>query len=59
MNYWVVFKIKNGRFIYVSGINEYGNPTHTEIVSEAWKFYNFHIAMSYFNLGYTISKRYS
>ena len=58
MNYWVVFKIKNGKFIYVSGTDEYGNPTHTEIVSEAWKFYDFNIAMSYFNLGYAISKRY-
>ena len=56
-DYWLVFKIKNGRYIYVSGTDEYGYPTHTEIVSEAWKFYNFDTAMSYFNLGYAVVKR--
>ena len=59
MTYWVAYKIENGKFIYVSGTDECGYPTHTVIVSEAWKFYNFNIAMSYFNLGYAIAKHYS
>jgi hypothetical protein len=58
MNYWVVFKIKNGCFFYVSGTDEFGYPTHTTVEEEAWKFNNFNTAMSYFNLGYTIEKKY-
>lgn len=58
MNYWVVFKIKNGRFLYISNTDENGYPEHTEIASEAFKFYDFNVAMSYFNLGYTVAKRY-
>ena len=57
MNYWVVFKINNGRFLYISGTDEYGYPKHTEIEAEAWRFKNFNTAMGYFGLGYTISKR--
>ena len=54
MEYWVVFK--NGE--YVSGTDDYGYPLHTKDKEKAWKFYNFHTAMSYFNLGYAILKRY-
>lgn len=57
MNYWLVFKIKNGRRIYVSETDEFGYPRHTENVSETWRFYNFDTAMSYFELGYTIEGR--
>ena len=58
MNYWIVYKIKNGRFLYLKDTDEYGNPNHTEIESEAWKFYNFNTAMSFFNFGYAIEKKY-
>ena len=58
MTYWVVFKIKNGRFLYISGTDEYGQPEHTDILSEAWKFNDFNVAMSYFHLGYCITKHY-
>ena len=56
MTYWAVFKIRNKKFIYLSGTDEYGYPKHTEHESEAWKFYDFNVAMSYFNQGYTIKK---
>ena len=38
MNYWLVFKINKGKFIYVSGPDEYRYQIHTEIESEAFKF---------------------
>ena len=57
MNYWLVFKINKGKFIYVSGTDEYGYPIHTEIESEAFKFYDFNTAMSFFGLWYSILKR--
>ena len=57
MNYWLVFKINKGKFIYVSGTDEYGYPIHTEIESEAFKIYDFNTAMSFFGLGYSILKR--
>ena len=50
--YWIVFK--NGK--YVSGTDEFGYPTHTKDRKEAFKFYNFDTAMSFFNLGYSIIK---
>lgn len=51
--YWIVFK--NGE--YVSGTDEFGYPLHTKNEKDAWKFYDFNVAMSYFNLGYAIIKR--
>ena len=51
--YWVVFK--NGK--YVSGTDEYGYPLHTTEEVNAHKFYDFNMAMTYFNLGYAIMKR--
>jgi hypothetical protein len=56
MTYWVVFKIQNGRHLYVTGTDECGYPKHSVILSEAWKFRDFNIAMNYFNLGYIIEK---
>ena len=54
MQYWIVFK--KGQ--YVSGTDENGYPLHTEDKDDAWKFYDFDVAMSYFNLGYCIQKEY-
>ena len=56
MKYWIVCKVQNGKFIYVSGTDEYGYPMHAEDKSEAWRFYDFNVAMSYFNQGYAILK---
>lgn len=54
MNYWIAFK--NGE--YVSGTDEFGYPLHTKNEKEAYKFYDFNLAMStYFKLGYAIIKR--
>ena len=50
--YWIVFK--NGE--YVSGIDEFGYLIHTKDKNEAFKFYDFDVAMCYFNLGYAILK---
>ena len=53
--YWIVFK--NGE--YVSGTDEFGYPTHTKNKKDAYRFYDFNLAMSsYFNLGYAIIKEY-
>ena len=58
MTYWLVLKHQNVKFIYVSGTDEYGHPKHTENEGEAWEFSDFNQAMSYFNLGYIIAKKY-
>lgn len=52
MEYWIAFK--NGK--YVSGTDEFGYPIHTTEKAEAYKFYDFNLAMTYFNLGYGIIK---
>ena len=54
MPYWIIFK--KGQ--YVSGTDENGYPLHTENKDDTWKFYDFDVAMSYFNLGYCIRKEY-
>ena len=51
-DYWIVFK--NGE--YVSGTDEFGYPFHTKDKSKAYKFYDFNVAISYFNLGYAVIK---
>ena len=51
-NYWIVFK--NGE--YVSGTDEFGYPKHSKDKNEAFKFYDFSTAISYFNLGYSVIK---
>lgn len=56
MTYWTVQKYHNGKWIYVSETDEYGYPIHTDKESEAWKFYDFNTAMSFFELGYIIMK---
>lgn len=54
MNYWIAFK--NGE--YVSGTDEFGYPLHTKNENEAYKFYDFNMAMSsYFDLGYALIKK--
>lgn len=50
MNCWVVFK--NGE--YVSGTNRFGKPTHAKGLRDAWKFYDFNVAMCYVGLGYSL-----
>ena len=50
--YWIVFK--NGE--YVAGTDENGCPLHTTDIKKAFKFYDFNVAMNYFNLGYCIIK---
>ena len=41
MPYWIVFK--KGQ--YVSGTDENGYPLHTENKDDAWKFYDFDVAI--------------
>ena len=40
----------------MAGIDEFGYPIHTANKANAYKFYDFNIAMTYFNLGYAIIK---
>lgn len=52
--YWIVFK--NGK--YIANTDEFGYPEHTTEITKAWKFYDFNIAMLYFDFGYAIIKQY-
>lgn len=56
--FWIVYKFYNGKIKYVSGTDEFGYPIHTENEKDAFHFYNFDVAMSFFDLGYCISKQY-
>jgi hypothetical protein len=56
MNYWTVFKIQKGKWLYIADIDKDGNIIHTENEKEALKFRRFESAMSFFNLGYGITK---
>lgn len=56
MPYWTVYTRRYGKRLYISGTDEYGYPTYTENEKEAWKFYCFDTAMSYFGLGCAIIK---
>lgn len=51
-NYWIAYK--NGE--YISGTDEFGYPIHTKDRKQAYKFYNFNVAMTYFSMGYCIIK---
>ena len=59
MEYWLVYKPNHGMRNYICGTDENGSLIHTREEKEALKFYHFAHAMSYFNLGYCITKRYS
>lgn len=54
MEYWIVYK--KGQ--YVTGTDEFGYPLHSTNRNEAYRFFNFNTAMSYFNLGYAVEKCY-
>lgn len=54
MCYYIAFK--NGQ--YVSGTDKSGYPIHTKNKHEAWKFYDFNVAMSYIKFGYVLLKEY-
>lgn len=54
MSYWIVSKHPNREFI--SGIDKNGYPIHTDDKEKAYRFTDFNLAMTYFNLGYTITK---
>lgn len=59
MAYWIVKKLDNENIIYVSGLDENGNPVHTEDKANAFKFHDLSIPMAlYFSLGYCIEKCY-
>lgn len=59
MVHWIVKKYNNGDMIYVSGLDEKGNPVHSDKKEEAVKFYDLSIPMAlYFGQGYCIEKRY-
>lgn len=35
--YWIVCKIQDKKFLYISGFDKFGNPKHTEYESDALK----------------------
>ena len=58
MEYWIVCKYRSGKWYFISGTDQYGNPEETTNKAEAWKFYRFESAWSYLSLGYIIHKEY-
>ena len=52
--YWILRKGKD----YISGTDEYGYPSHTKDINQAWKFYNFSVVMTYVSIGYAAVKNY-
>ena len=56
LTYWTVCKRNKGKWLYISGTDEYGYPIHTENEKEAWQFRCLDTAMNFFGLGYMIQK---
>ena len=56
MNYWTVCKRHKGKWLYISGTDEYGYPIHTENEKEAWQFCCFDTAMRYLDFGCVITR---
>lgn len=57
MNYWIVYKIVEGKPFYISGTDEHCHPTLTENESEAIRCYRFNTAMIFCRLGFSILKK--
>lgn len=58
MCYWTCSKYRNGVKYFIAGTDENGYPVETKDESEAWHFKDFNVAMSFFNLGYSVMKHY-
>lgn len=56
--YWIVYKPNGGNHIYVSGLDEFNHPMHTDDESKAFKFHDFHFAMAFTHYGYCLRKEY-
>ena len=54
MWYWIAYK--DGR--YISGTDEFGYPIHSKDKKDAWKFYDFKVASSYLEFGYSLLQEY-
>ena len=56
MFYWTVEKYRNGVRYFIKGTDQAGYPIETTNENEAWHFKDFNVAMSFFNMGYSIMK---
>ena len=56
MYYWTCEKYRNGVKYFIKGTDQAGYPFETTNENEAWHFTDFHTAMSYFNMGYSVMK---
>ena len=56
MFYWTCEKYRNGVRYFIKGTDQAGYPIETQNETEAWKFRDFNVAMSFFNMGYSIMK---
>lgn len=56
MCYWTCEKYRDGVKYFIRGTDQAGYPIETKNEAEAWKFNDFNVAMSYFNMGYSIMK---
>ena len=56
MFYWTCEKYRNGIKYFIKGTDQAGYPIETTNENEAWKFNDFNVAMSFFNLGYCVLK---
>lgn len=58
MVHWVVMKYENGVVWYVADVDESGAPILTIEREKAYKFYDFGMAMTFFDKGYAVQKKY-
>lgn len=56
MFYWTCEKYRNGVRCFIKGTDQAGYPLETTDETEAWKFRDFNVAMSFFDMGYSIMK---
>lgn len=59
MEYWIVYKIQNGKCFYISDIDDDGNLKYTEDKSKAFKICNFDLAMRCFSKDHIVKKEFS
>ena len=59
LDYSLMFKVENGKTLYISGFDEQLDPLHTEDENKAFKFYSLKEAeaMQYYDYGYGIDTR--
>ena len=56
--YWIASKRIDGKIMYVSGTDDYGYPTHSRSIDEAWRYRWFSSVYALISLGYHVTRFY-